>query len=427
VSVAWEDCHGCFAESPFKRDTRSSEAQASSRFWGITLKKNLLSTTAIVGAAFLTAHQASAKPQIDLGGGMDFQIGWTSQDREGWSPTPGGVQGPTTERGYSFFQRTFIQINASDTTDIGMKWEFKLKLNADADGGPNASNGLKNGKARDAADAVTLALSDAWGQVTVGADHPVYDRMTFGSGDAVGTAGTGGVDGNWARWFNFKSITNQRFEDGATTHDSTTSSKIQYVTPRIEGFQAGVTYNPDSITIGRFRSSDAPNQTLEKDWWAGAVTYVNKFDGVDVGVSADIEENSNTNPQSRNGLSGSFGTLLGYDDWKLGARYSKKFRDGETLSTDTNTGFKMFDVGVGYVIGPWALGASYMHEDVGSLNVAKGTDTQDTWAASATYNLGGGLSVYSELFWNRDKAGNAAATHSNNEGTGLISGVRVKF
>jgi hypothetical protein len=393
----------------------------------VTLKKSLLSTTAIVGAALLTTHQASAAAKVDIGGGMDFQIGWTSQDREGWSPTPGGVVGPTTERGYSFFQRTFIQINASDTTDNGIKWEFKVKLNADADGGPNASNGLKNGKARDASDSVTLALSDAWGQVIVGADHPVYDRMTFGSGDAVGTAGTGGADGNWARWFNFKSIANQRFEDGATTHDSTTSSKIQYVTPRIAGFQAGVTYNPDSITIGRFRSTDAPTQTLEKDWWAGALTYVEKFSDVDVALSGDIEENSNTNPQSRNGLSGSLGSLIGYQDWKLGARVSRKFRDGETLSTDTNTSFTMYDVGVGTTIGPWALGVSYMHEDVGTINLPTGKDTQDTAALSGTYNLGGGLSLYSELFWTKDKAGNPASAKSANEGTGLISGVRVKF
>lgn len=367
---------------------------------------------------------------VNIGGALDFQIGWTSQDREGWSPTPGGTIGPSTERGYSFFQRTNLNISASDVTDLGMKWDFKVKLNADADGGPGASNGLKNGKARDASDAVTLALSDSWGQVTVGADHPVYDRMTFGSGDAVGAAGTGGVDGNWARWFNYKSISNQRFEDGATTHDSTTSSKIQYVTPRIEGFQAGVTYALDSFTIGRFRQETANTGTAagtEQDWWSGALTYVNKFDGFDLGLSADLEENSNNDPARRNGLSGSFGSLIGYGDWKLGARWSKKFRDGETLSTDTNAGFAMYDIGLGYVIGPWSLGVSYMHEDEGALN-STGTDTQNTWALSGTYNMGAGLQLYSELFHNKDKAGSPTANlASNNEGTGLISGVRLKF
>ncbi|HTI86695.1 MAG TPA: hypothetical protein VL966_08825, partial [Alphaproteobacteria bacterium] len=77
-------------------------------------KKALLGTTAIVGASMLAAAPAAAKPQVTLGGGMDFQMGWTTQDREGWSPTPGGVQGPATERGYSMFQRTVININATD-------------------------------------------------------------------------------------------------------------------------------------------------------------------------------------------------------------------------------------------------------------------------------------------------------------------------
>jgi outer membrane protein OmpU len=408
-----------------------SATKRQSFLWGImSMKKALLGTTAIVGASLLAANPVAAKPVVNIGGAMDFQVGWTSQDREGWSPTPGGTIGPSTERGYSFFQKTNILINASDVTDLGMKWDFRVKLNADADGGPGASNGLKNGKARDASDAVTLALSDFWGQVTVGADHPVYDRMTYGSGDAVGAAGTGGVDGNWARWFNYKSVKNQRFEDGATTHDSTTSSKIQYVTPRIAGFQAGVTYALDSLTIGRFRSAvdNAGNAAgKERDWWSGALTYNNKFGGFDVGLSADLEENGNNDPARKNGLSGSFGTLVGIDSWKFGARWSKKFRDGETLSTDTNTEFDMYDLGVGYEIGPWAMGVSYMHENEGSLN-STGTDTQDTWALSGTYSMGGGLQLYTELFHNKDKAGSPTANlASNNEGTGLISGVRVKF
>jgi len=55
------------------------------------MKKALLGTTAIVGASLLAAAPASAKPEVNIGGALDFQVGWTSQDREGWSPTPGGV------------------------------------------------------------------------------------------------------------------------------------------------------------------------------------------------------------------------------------------------------------------------------------------------------------------------------------------------
>ncbi|HTI88535.1 MAG TPA: hypothetical protein VL966_18190, partial [Alphaproteobacteria bacterium] len=80
----------------------------------MSVKTALLGSTAIVGASLIAAGSAYAKPTVTLGGGMDFQMGWTTQDREGWSPTPGGVQGPATERGYSMFQRTVININATD-------------------------------------------------------------------------------------------------------------------------------------------------------------------------------------------------------------------------------------------------------------------------------------------------------------------------
>jgi outer membrane protein OmpU len=393
------------------------------------MKKALLGSTAIVGASLLMAGHADAKPEITLGGGLDFQIGWTSQDREGWSPTPGGVQGPATERGYSMFQRTIININASDTTDSGMKWAFKLDLNADADGGPNASNGLKDGTARDAADKVTLDLSDVWGSVSVGADYGVFRTMNFGSKDATKSAGTGGVDGSWSRWFNTKSISAARFESSTTAHDSTTSSRINYVTPRFAGFQAGVTYAMDRTTIGRFRSPESNtgvSANLEKNFWQAGVNYVNKFGDFDVGVSLVGVVADNTNDFKVDQKTYSSGFVVGYGDWKLGGRFSQEVKEAGLASTDSNGGYKQWDLGVGYNLGPWAFAASTMLQKGGVVN-GTGTVSQSIYSFGTTYDMGGGLALYGELWYAKSKSVGTAQAAQANEGEGLITGVRVKF
>jgi hypothetical protein len=389
-------------------------------------RKALLGTTAIVGASLLAAAPASAKPVVNIGGALDFQVGWSSQDREGWSPTPGGTKGPSTERGYSFIQRSLLTVNASDTTDSGMKWAFKLNLNADADGGPGASNGLTDGTARDAADKVSLTLSDAWGQVSFGADYGVFRTLSFGSKDATKSAGTGGVDGNWARWYNRKSISGTRFESSTTVRDATTASRISYVTPRVAGFQAGVSYYMDRTTIGRFRSPEtvATGSDLEQNFWMGGVNYVNKFGDFDVGLSAVATEASNANELVQNTRSFAYGAVVGYAGFKVAGRYSVKPDSREVASTSTNTDYDQWDIGVGYTTGPWSLAVSFLRQEHG-LTDATGSASNDVWAFGTTYDMGAGLQLYGEVFHANTESD--AASSTNNEGTGLITGVRVKF
>jgi len=398
-------------------------------------RKALLGTTAIVGASLLAAGPAAAKPDFNIGGSLDFQVGWTSQDHEGWTPTPGGVQGPSTERGYAFFQRTLISIDATDKTDSGMQWEFKVDLNADADGGPGAANGLKDGTARDAADKVTLDLSDAWGSVSVGADYTVFRTMSFGSKDAVKSAGTGGVDGAWSRWYNNSSTGSARFESSTTVRDSTTSTRVNYVTPRVMGFQGGISYAPDRVSIGRYRAPEAnvtstavnTNSNLEQNWWAGAVNYVNKFGDFDVGLSAVAAEAANSNDSMRNTHSYDYAFVVGYGDWKVGGRYSMKPSSLDVVSTDTNHDYNQWDLGVGYTTGPWSFGLSYMKEANGIIN-STGTDSNDVWSWGTTYDMGAGLQLYGDLFHVKSTDGSATPlAGSHNQGTGLITGVRVKF
>ena len=68
-----------------------------------------------------------------------------------------------------------------------------------------------------------------------------------------------------------------------------------------------------------------------------------------------------------------------------------------------------------------------MRQENGIVN-ATGSDSNDIWSFGTTYDMGAGLQLYGDLF--HAKSTNGATTNtvgSQNEGTGLITGVRVKF
>lgn len=261
----------------------------------------------------------------------------------------------------------------------------------------------------------------------------MFRTLSFGSKDATKSAGTGGVDGNWARWYNRKTVSGARFESSTTVRDATTASRISYVTPRVFGFQAGVSYYMDRTTIGRFRSPESNGTAttaasdLEQNFWMGAVNYVNKFGDFDVGLSAAATEASNSNELLQNTRSFAYGAVVGYAGFKVGGRYSVKADSIDITSGSTNSDYDQWDLGVGYTTGPWSFGLSFMRQEQGVENTT-GSASNDVWAFGTTYDMGGGLQLYGEVFHAESKSSVAGANPaSNNEGSGLITGVRVKF
>ena len=82
----------------------------------------------------------------------------------------------------------------------------------------------------------------------------------------------------------------------------------------------------------------------------------------------------------------------------------------------------MWSFGVGYSQGPVTLGVSYLHVEV---ETAGGDDEGDAVAVSATYSLGGGARVWTDLiYFDTDDASDST---NDNNGFGFILGASVKF
>ena len=163
------------------------------------MKKLLLGTTAIVGASFM-ATAAMAKPEVRLGGFMNFQFGVVSQDRDGYGPSPGGVLGTNPDRGHDFITDTEVIVRVSDKLDSGLAWSLKIELEANTDDGADGNSDASN------ADEIVITLSGSWGQVFFGSEDGPADTMKVGGGRATSNAGSGGISGDFRRWLNWSIV-----------------------------------------------------------------------------------------------------------------------------------------------------------------------------------------------------------------------------
>ena len=400
------------------------------------MKKLLLGTTALVGASFM-ATAAFAAPEIKLGGFMDFQVGMTSQDIDNFGPSPGGFANTPNDRGYGFINDSEIIIKVSDTLDNGLSWSVKIELEAGAD------------DSNDNADEVTLTLSGAWGSLFVGNDDGPTDTMKIGGKTAVKDAGTGGIGGNFRRFVGWNTVNAQLHDNDMDVTDSGDSTKIAYVTPRIAGLQAAVSFTPNSSDTSQDRFSDGASFSIDEDLVTSAqenyfemgLGYDQKFDQFRVRAAAVYSSATAQNQTDSAGYSDvsayGFGAAVGFGSFTVSAGYAN---DGKSnmSRTQTNNKVSSMGVGLGYNMGAWDFGLSYYEATAGansrtySASALTGDDTLSVLSAGATYELGTGLTIYTEATWFDTKASSTATitqsqTEGNNSGMTLISGISVEF
>lgn len=384
------------------------------------MKKVLLGTTALVGVSFM-ATAAMAKPEVRIGGFFDFQVGMTSQDREGFGPGPNGVPAVAKERGYGTVTQSEVVIRASDKLDNGLAWALKIELFANSDDGGNSTDSSVDATT---ADEVSLTLSGSWGRVFFGNDDGPVDTMKTGGKRAIRDAGTGGVGGNnWRRWANFTTASSRIWRSAADLRDTNDSTKIAYITPRFSGFQAGVSFSPDRDNEGRYRDPD--NNGTEQSFWETGMSYDQKFDAVRVNVAAVATFADNENDLREDTRGWHVGALVGYGGFTVGTGYGQDNK-GRLSKVARNGNTNGWDVALGYNMGAWDFGVGYFRSESGNIN-STGEHVLQVASLGATYNLGNGLSTYVEGIWfDIDSAANNT-TSFDNQGMALITGIGVEF
>ena len=223
------------------------------------MKKELLLSTALAGAglvlfagpAFAGTAEAS-KLNLTIGGALDVQAGIGDDDTDSLNT-----------RGYDIVTDTEIHFDFRGVTDGGITYGAKIELEADQNSTGNA-------------DEVSIYLFGNFGRIEAGDQDGAEDQMIYGAGNTQ--SGVGGIDGDVDRWFSNTSVATS-FPDIADTSDAT---KVTYYSPRISGFQGGLSFTPDTGSSGL----DVANEKeggFENHLGLGA-NYVNSFDGIDIAI-----------------------------------------------------------------------------------------------------------------------------------------------
>lgn len=373
------------------------------------MKKILLGTTGLVGAALLASAASAETPKVTLGGFSDFQAGWIDQDVD-------------SAREVSFRNDNEVSVRVDGKTDGGLGYGAVIDLEADI------SEDAKN-QGVNAARTYTY-LESGWGRAEMGGNKSAAATMRL---DASSVAvATGGINGSWTYFVTnpvgvdgFISTSKLETEHGAIDgfgNESTyNATKITYYTPTWSGFQAGVSYTPGADLNGVNGRGQNVASTLNDSFanvWNFGASYNHAFDNTwKLGLAATYETGqaspaagADVDVQGYN-----VGGVLGFGAFSLAGSYGEWLDAGQTGEDGD-----YWTAGLGYEAGPVGLSATYIDS---TLNFGGGAENDfSNLVFGADYKLAPGLTPYAEVsLFDAD-----SATYDN-KGTLVLLGTQIAF
>lgn len=385
------------------------------------MKKILLGTTALVTAGLLAGPALASDPlKVTVGGNV--VTGFYVIDAD-------DVLGTSFESTKVALVARNIDIKAEGTLDNGLVAgiDAKLQLNNDWNSG-NASNIANSSYA--SFRQLFAYLEGGFGRFEIGGTDGAAYKMHYTSPWFVPG---NGVDS--PNIYNGVSYGNFGFGPEIRTSTfslmATDSNKVSYFTPRLAGFQLGVSYTPDASNNNPranglivLRSDSGMNNVFEI-----AANYAGTFSGVDVGVDGFYVSGdgaaTNTSAEEYG-----FGANLGYAGFTLGGAWYQSndldYQAGVNVAR-RDTGAQVWTLGLKYATGPWTVGVAYLDAQDDSSSVWRSGRESKTWQLGGGYNLGSGVDVGLDLQWAQNKRGDiggAARTETyDTKSAGLVLAV----
>jgi len=420
------------------------------------MKKQLLATTALVGASLLVTGNAWAQASpITMGvkGYWRMFVQWVDapdSDNRVLAPFNPAANGVTTYTGstgtantrghlrsweHDIESRTFFvgegKLDNGITPGVNIQFEtFNRNGGLPAGGsaqGTNAANGFFGNQERRARG----YFKSAWGEVGMGnVDNierlnGVYEAIA----NLLGTDSPSGV---------YPLGTVSTYNDPASA-----ATRLYYMSPKFAGFDFGVSYAPDNQSDVRSNGGGGGNFTQDgigNNRYAGAMSqnytlmgrYIGQIGafglGADYGYTGSSNECSGrTTAAVANFSAGCVGfdknqfmhTARGYVTYagfRLGMSYQiLKNAVGNNLDRET------FAPGIDYTTGPWTFGVYYGHGNYDGLraplsgtgaalgSAVTSTDKLDMISPSVVYLLGPGVRLEASYTYEKYKYGNNAS------------------
>lgn len=349
------------------------------------MRQFLLSGAALV-ALLVTVPVAPAKAEVEvtLGGFAAFRAGLF--DNKGVGIT-----------GRDVTQEAELHVRADGEADNGLGYGAKIELFSSTSDTTNA-------------DEVGIYLRGNWGRLELGDDDGASDQIAV----YAPNVGIGQMNGRYLDFVPFSSRPSGNVKDTGggivKSLDTEDATKITYFTPRMAGFQFGVSYAPE---VGS-KDTGEDVQFL-KNVGAGAYqrdfieTGVNfKYDfSNDMGFMAGLtydgasaKAGSGREDVSAWGL----GAKLSYRQFVVGGGYVDNGDSNNPVATpkDDETAW---NVGAAYKGDVWGFAVNYLAEDYENAGGRAGAGgTYDALILGTSYKVAPGLTAGADLaFFDRDK------------------------
>ncbi len=318
------------------------------------MKKLLLASVAVSGLA-MAAAPAHADVDLEVGGYFKGYGVFIDQDE-----TTG-----TEVNEFDIIRDTELHIGGETTLDngltIGAHFEFDVDQ-ADTTVGTDESY---------------LYFSGNWGRVNFGGEDGAGYLL-----QVAAPAADSNVDG--IRQYVSPFVTTGGVIGGNLDYDmdpTGKADKFTYLTPIMNGFQAGVSFSPDTDNAASFGvgvESAGIDETYEI-----AVRYEGQFQqvGVIAGAGYSYGENNSTVATADDRDAWNVGLDLDISAFGIGAIYTE-----DSTATD-NSDVEDFVVGGDYTTGPFKLGISYFNRDI------EGGTEFDRYTGGVTYEFGPGMDL----------------------------------
>ena len=397
------------------------------------MKKQLIGTTALVSAGLLAAagvnQGASAAEPLSLSVGGFFSVAVEYRNEDDGTGEPGA-----NLQDIGVYNDGEIQFTATTTLDNGIGIKARIEYEALNYGAvktnPTATAG-NTASPTQIADERYIDFSGGFGILRIGSDDAATYGMQYQApvgayqiGVNTPTFAIAAAGGNAVGLY-------------PTTYAGIggDAESIIWFSPRISGFQLGLSYTPDDSTndlsaetsgFGGIPKLDNEGGAQE-DIFAIGMNFVETFNDVDVAVTGGYltgseEVSGGANSDDRDMWFG--GLNVGFAGFAVGGSIR-----GDNRGRDSDGDSLTWDAGVTYSNGPLTLGFTYLNSEVelGTLAATSSNEDElDAFLVSGNYNLGPGVDIWGGIkFYDYDT--DTGLDSKKNDGYIVSIGSSVSF
>jgi hypothetical protein len=360
----------------------------------------------MVGGALLIASggaQGADKIKVGVGGYFNAFIVHVSQD-------DGAGQPGVNRRDHRIAREGEIIFTGKTTLDNGITFGINVQLEAET--------------CADQIDETYVYADGSFGRFIIGSEDPASDLMFYGAPAAIDGIGLASPDDV------FSTLGNSVATPTVISNISGDSEKITYFTPRMSGFQLGLSYTPENYQeaiapcTGTYAGGQSTNNAgQQSEVIEVGANYLRRIGGVEMALYAGL---------ARGDLEVAAAVAEDQDQWGLGVEFVYRgftlgadYREDDQATSGANTDRTDYSIGITYGAGTWRFGAAYAHGETGE-GAGLGEDKTDGYQFGLAYDLGPGIVLTGGItHWNVDDNLNAIGVE--NSATEFIMGTLLTF